>query len=163
LAVQKAKEAGLAAAGIVDHDTVAGARWGRATGSGCERLGLDYDRDVLPLSMAHRGGSVTERHFLFAPAKGDYALLNRYKAAFRDYLPAGRDECPDIEAALRYADLRAATERDSHGRAKAVRREDDDTGMRGALPDGLPVGKRLLPRTPGGTQPRPLPHAVQTR
>ncbi len=30
---------------------------------------LDYDLDVLPLSMAHRGGSVTERHILFAVAK----------------------------------------------------------------------------------------------
>ncbi len=30
--------------------------------------GLDYDGDVLPLSWAHRGGSVTERHLLFALA-----------------------------------------------------------------------------------------------
>lgn len=32
-------------------------------------LALDYDRDVLPLSMAHEGGGVTERHLLFAVAK----------------------------------------------------------------------------------------------
>lgn len=32
-------------------------------------LSLDLDRDVLPLSMAHEGGSVTERHILFALAK----------------------------------------------------------------------------------------------
>ncbi|MFO8043856.1 MAG: PHP domain-containing protein [Alkalispirochaeta sp.] len=29
---------------------------------------LDYDSDVLPLSWAHRGGSVTERHLLYALA-----------------------------------------------------------------------------------------------
>ena len=29
-------------------------------------LSLDFERDVLPLSMAHEGGSVTERHVLFA-------------------------------------------------------------------------------------------------
>ncbi len=27
---------------------------------------IDYDKDVLPLSMAHEGGSVTERHLLYA-------------------------------------------------------------------------------------------------
>ena len=31
--------------------------------------GLDYDRDVLPLSMSLDGGSVTERHILFAVSK----------------------------------------------------------------------------------------------
>lgn len=31
-------------------------------------LSIDYDADVLPLSMAHDGGSVTERHLLFALA-----------------------------------------------------------------------------------------------
>ncbi|HBN86481.1 MAG TPA: PHP domain-containing protein [Clostridiales bacterium] len=29
---------------------------------------MDYDKDVLPLSKAHEGGSVTERHLLFALA-----------------------------------------------------------------------------------------------
>lgn len=29
---------------------------------------LDFDKDVLPLSMAHEGGSVTERHLLYALA-----------------------------------------------------------------------------------------------
>lgn len=33
------------------------------------RITVDYDLDVLPLSMAHEGGSVTERHLLFAVAK----------------------------------------------------------------------------------------------
>jgi len=32
-------------------------------------ISIDYDKDVLPLSMAHEGGSVTERHLLFAVAK----------------------------------------------------------------------------------------------
>jgi len=32
-------------------------------------IAIDYERDVLPLSMAHEGGSVTERHLLFAVAK----------------------------------------------------------------------------------------------
>lgn len=30
---------------------------------------LDYDRDVLPLSMHHEGGGVTERHLMYAVAK----------------------------------------------------------------------------------------------
>lgn len=32
-------------------------------------LRLDYDRDVLPLSMAHDNGGVTERHLMYALAK----------------------------------------------------------------------------------------------
>lgn len=32
-------------------------------------VGLDYDRDVLPLSLAHEGGGTTERHLLYALAK----------------------------------------------------------------------------------------------
>lgn len=170
-AVQKAKAAGLAAAGIVDHDTVAGAPefiaegkrlgipvtvgfemrfWHAHTMIGnrrtnnpdqaeisyltfhgvprtrfdavtaflapvrkargernraiCKRLGLDYARDVLPLSRFGQGGSVTERHILFALAKGDYTLLGRLKSEFEDYIPAGREECPDIEAALAFAE-----------------------------------------------------------
>jgi hypothetical protein len=170
-AVQKAKESGLAVAGIVDHDSISGApeflaegkRLGLPVTCGfelrayhahtkigdrrtnhpdqkditylcfhgvphnrfaavdaflqpirkargernramCERLGLDYDRDVLPLSMHDKGGSVTERHILFAKAKGDYAELGRLKAELKDYIPAGRDECPNIETALQFAD-----------------------------------------------------------
>ena len=169
-AARKAKAAGLAAAGIIDHDTVAGApeflaegaRIGLPVTAGfemrvyhahtaiggrrtnhpdqdnisyftvhgvppsrfdavtaflkpvreardkrnramCARLGLDYDRDVLPLSMFSKGGSVTERHILFAKAKGDYAELGRLKAQFHDYIPAGRDECPDMEDVIRFA------------------------------------------------------------
>ena len=169
-AVRKAKEAGLCVAGIVDHDTVSGARefldesarqefpvtigfemraYHAHTGIGrrrtnhpdqadityltfhgvphtridaadrflqpvriargernramSARLGVDYERDVLPLSMHKDGGSVTERHILFSVAKGDYARLAVLKSEFKDYVPAGRDECPDIEAALNFA------------------------------------------------------------
>ena len=69
----------------------------------CARLGLDYERDVLPLSMHEKGGSVTERHILFALAKGDYDKLAALKSAFKDYIPAGREECPDIEKVLAFA------------------------------------------------------------
>ena len=34
-----------------------------------DALQLDYDRDIRPLSRAHEGGSVTERHILFALAR----------------------------------------------------------------------------------------------
>ncbi|MBR4940543.1 MAG: PHP domain-containing protein [Clostridia bacterium] len=42
-----------------------------------ERVGicLDYDKDILPLSKAHEGGSVTERHILFALS---HALTAKY-------------------------------------------------------------------------------------
>lgn len=33
------------------------------------QLAIDYDRDVLPLSLAQEAGSVTERHLLFAVAR----------------------------------------------------------------------------------------------
>lgn len=38
---------------------------------------VDYDKDVLPISMAHEGGSVTERHLLFAVAKKLSARFGR--------------------------------------------------------------------------------------
>jgi len=170
MAVRKAKEAGLCAAGIVDHDTISGAREFLAEGERlgfpvtigyemrvfhahtaigarrtnhpdqsdltyltfhgvphtkidavdrflqpvrkargernramCARLGVDYEREVLPLSMHEKGGSVTERHILFALAKGDYGKLAALKSEFKDYIPAGREECPNIEDALAFA------------------------------------------------------------
>jgi len=66
-------------------------------------LGVDYDRDVLPLSMHKNGGSVTERHILFALAKQSYERLAVLKSEFKDYIPAGREECPNIETALNFA------------------------------------------------------------
>ena len=40
-------------------------------------LCLDYDRDVLPLSMAQEGGGVTERHLMYALAKKLTAQVGR--------------------------------------------------------------------------------------
>lgn len=61
----------------------------------CERINaltadygieLDFDRDVYPLSMAHEGGSITERHILFALTK---KITARY--------PDRADACDFIE------------------------------------------------------------------
>lgn len=41
--------------------------------------GLDFDRDVLPLSMAAEGGGVTERHLMYALAKKLTAQFGRGK------------------------------------------------------------------------------------
>lgn len=68
---------------------------------------LDFQRDVLPLSMAHEGGSVTERHLMQAlarrqnPGAGmaeEYAAIGRLKKDFipKVYVPASR-ECPGLE------------------------------------------------------------------
>lgn len=38
---------------------------------------LDYDRDVLPLSMHHEGGGVTERHLMYAVAKAMVAKAGK--------------------------------------------------------------------------------------
>lgn len=43
-------------------------------------LTLSYDTDILPLSMAHDGGSVTERHLLFALAQKLVALFGTGEA-----------------------------------------------------------------------------------
>jgi len=40
-------------------------------------IGLDFDRDVLPLSQYADGGSVTERHLMYALAKKMIALAGR--------------------------------------------------------------------------------------
>ncbi len=167
-AAREAKAAGLTLAGIVDHDTVAGApefteegrRLGLKTSVGvemrvyhagtpignrrtnhpdqtdisylvlhdieelsavtdflapvrqargernraiCERLGISYERDVLPLSMYSLGGTVTERHILFALCGGDYAKMGCMKSTFTQYIPAERKECPDIQTVLAFA------------------------------------------------------------
>ncbi len=47
---------------------------------------LDFDRDVYPISMAHEGGSITERHILFALTK---KITSRY--------PDRNDACDFIE------------------------------------------------------------------
>ena len=38
-------------------------------------ISIDFDNDILPLSMAHDGGTITERHLL-------YALSGKITAAF---------------------------------------------------------------------------------
>ena len=43
-------------------------------------IGLDYDRDVLPRSQAAEGGSVTERHILFALGQNMIAKYGRGEA-----------------------------------------------------------------------------------
>ena len=98
----------------------------------CERLSLitkplginiDFESDVLPLSHAAEGGSITERHILFALVKkllelpepqkvletlgvrqkisSEYSLLECLKSRFveRFYIPA-TDECPTVDEFL---------------------------------------------------------------
>ena len=43
-------------------------------------MDLDYDRDVLPLSMAHEQGGVTERHLMYALAKKLTAQVGKGEA-----------------------------------------------------------------------------------
>ena len=42
-----------------------------------DALRLDYERDVLPLSFAHEGGSVTERHILYALSRKAIAAAGK--------------------------------------------------------------------------------------
>ena len=71
-----------------------------------EGIVLDFDRDVLPLSMAKDGGSVTERHLMYALAKklsntddmlALYDLVGKLK---KDCIPKvyieATDECPTL-------------------------------------------------------------------
>ena len=61
---------------------------------------IDYDADVLPLSMQHEGGSVTERHLLFAMAQKmivDYAEGVDEKSKLKEMLKAARRIEPDFE------------------------------------------------------------------
>ncbi len=46
---------------------------------------LDYDRDVLPLSMGHAGGGVTERHLMYALAREMVKKVGKGQAMV-DYL-----------------------------------------------------------------------------
>ncbi|MDR2505760.1 MAG: PHP domain-containing protein [Oscillospiraceae bacterium] len=91
-------------------------------------LALDYEKDVRPISRADEGGSVTERHILFALAHKiidahgignqtnndglslsedpyyDYRLLGRLKATLVEkfYIDA-TDECPPIAEFVSFA------------------------------------------------------------
>ena len=110
-------------------------------------IALDYDADVLPLSEAEHGGSVTERHILCAlsmkligqfgkgPALRErlasypgipadaaakltdpdetlflYDLIGVLKAGLVEsfYVPADRDECPDVRDVVRFAESAGA-------------------------------------------------------
>ncbi len=54
---------------------------------------LDFEKDVLPLSMAHDGGSVTERHLMLALARKenpDRSLMDEYRRVGelkKDFIP----------------------------------------------------------------------------
>ena len=105
---------------------------------------LDFERDVLPLSEYANGGSVTERHLLFALAKKvlpegtedeQYRLLGQYKSGLiRDVyveptdelmsLPEAVDFAKQIDAILCYPYLGDVTASPT-GDKKAAKFEDD--------------------------------------
>jgi hypothetical protein len=75
---------------------------------------LDFERDVLPLSMAHEGGSVTERHLMQALARRqnpgasmaeEYAEIGRLKKDFipKVYVNADR-ECPALSDYIEFCE-----------------------------------------------------------
>ena len=74
---------------------------------------LDFDRDVLPLSEYPNGGSITERHLLFALAKKvlpegtedeQYRLLGQYKSGLiRDIYIEPEEELVPLETAVDFA------------------------------------------------------------
>ncbi len=69
-------------------------------------LDLDFDRDVLPLSMFHDGGGVTERHLMQAlarkedPGRDLLAEFDRIGALKKDFIPKvyvdAAEECPRL-------------------------------------------------------------------
>lgn len=77
-------------------------------------LGLDFDRDVLPLSMAHDGGSVTERHLMQALARKErpgLSLLEEYDRIGqlkKDFIPRvyvnADAECPKLSEYVRFCE-----------------------------------------------------------
>ena len=105
---------------------------------------LDFDKDVIPLSQYENGGSVTERHILFALAKKvlpdgtedeQYKLLGKYKAGLiHDVYIDPTDElvplkdiiafANDIDAILCYAYLGDVTNSPT-GDKKAAKFEDE--------------------------------------
>lgn len=76
-------------------------------------VALDFENDVLPLSEYANGGSVTERHILFALAKKNlpdgtedeqYRLLGKYKAGLiHDVYIDPTDELLPLEKAISFA------------------------------------------------------------
>ncbi len=89
-------------------------------------VNLDYERDVLPLSRAADGGSVTERHLMLALAKqllslgkaklpegagewetmlAEYDLVGALKKDCipKVFLPAAEEECPTLREFVRFS------------------------------------------------------------
>ena len=76
-------------------------------------IALDFEKDVLPLSEYKNGGSVTERHLLFALAKKvlpegteeeQYRLLGKYKAGLiHDVYIEPTDELMSLSEAISFA------------------------------------------------------------
>ena len=82
----------------------------RVLGDGASPF-IDFDTDVYPLSMAHDGGSITERHIMFAVAKKmtddiplQYELLGKLK---KDLIPKvyvdATEECIEAGEMIRFA------------------------------------------------------------
>jgi len=77
-------------------------------------LEIDFDRDVLPLSMFHDGGGVTERHLMQALARaenpGREMLLeyDRIGELKKDFIPRvyvdATEECPPIRDYIAFAE-----------------------------------------------------------
>ena len=76
-------------------------------------IALDFEKDVLPLSEYKNGGSVTERHLLFAlakkvlpegPEEEQYRLLGQYKAGLiHDVYVEPTDELMSLADAIAFA------------------------------------------------------------
>ena len=76
-------------------------------------IALDFEKDVLPLSEYRNGGSVTERHLLFAlakkvlpegPEEAQYKLLGQYKAGLiHDVYIEPTDELMPLSDAIAFA------------------------------------------------------------
>lgn len=70
-------------------------------------MSLDFERDVLPLSMAHDGGTVTERHLMQALVRRENPSLtmleeyDRIGQLKKDFIPKvyidATDECPGFD------------------------------------------------------------------
>lgn len=75
---------------------------------------LNYERDVLPLSMVHEGGSVTERHLMQAlsraedPGRDMLSEYDRIGALKKDFIPKvyvdADAECPSLKDYVAFAD-----------------------------------------------------------
>lgn len=77
-------------------------------------LNLDFDRDIIPISQYANGGSITERHLLFATAKAmlpegtedeQYKLLGKLKSGLiKDIFVPAKEELITLEEAVNFAE-----------------------------------------------------------